>query len=380
MKLRKLIETYSLWAFLVVLIIVLAIKTDFAFVRPENAANIMSQMSVEMIIALGMTMVIITAGIDLSVGSLVAITGVLGIMAFSVAEALPPWLALLIAVIVGLEILAVSLAMGVRLRLALFIAALVGMGVTALTVAGGLPLWLAFLIVILTSMLTGLACGSFSGFVITRFGIPPFVATLAMMFVCRGLAFIICRERPVEIPVEYEQITFLGRGILGKGLFGLAWFPGIPLSGIIMIAGIVFFHVLLSGTVFGRKIYAVGGNEEAARLSGINVKRVKFLVFAITGALCGLSGIIQAATLGSGDPKSGEKWELQVIAAVVVGGTSLFGGKGTIIGTFVGVLLIRVLAVGVNFLGFSRFWQYVVLGSVLLLAVLVDTISKKVKS
>lgn len=330
MKLRRLFETYSLWGFLVVLIVVLAIQTDFAFVRPENAANILSQMSVEMIIALGMTMVIITAGIDLSVGSLVAVTGVLGTM--------------------------------------------------ALTVNTNLPLWLAFVIAVVVSVLVGFACGSFSGFVITRFGIPPFVATLAMMFVCRGIAFIICRERPVEIPVEYEQFSFLGRGILGKGMFGLTWFPGIPLSGIIMIAGIVFFHILLSGTIFGRQVYAVGGNEEAARLSGINVKRVKFLVFAITGALCGLAGIIQAATLGSGDPKSGDKWELQVIAAVVVGGTSLFGGKGTIIGTFVGVLLIRVLAVGVNFVGFSRFYQYVVLGSVLLLAVLVDTLSKKSKS
>ncbi len=330
MKLRKLIETYSLWAFLVALILVLAIKTDFKFVAPANAANILSQMSVEMIIALGMTLVIITAGIDLSVGSLVALTGVLGTM--------------------------------------------------ALTAVSGLPLWLAFVIAILASVLVGFACGSFSGFAITRFGIPPFVATLAMMFVCRGVAFIICRERPVEIPYEYEKLKVLGMGLVGKNLFGVKWFPGIPVSGIIMLAGIVFFHILLSGTVFGRKVYAVGGNEEASRLSGINVKRIKFLVFAITGALCGLSGIIQAATLGSGDPKSGEKWELSVIAAVVVGGTSLFGGKGTIIGAFVGVLLIRVLAVGVNFLGFSRFWQYVVLGGVLLLAVLVDTISKKIKS
>jgi ribose transport system permease protein len=330
MKLRKLIETHSLWVFLIALIVVLAVQTDFAFVRPENATNILSQMPVEMLIALGMTTVIITAGIDLSVGSLVGVAGVLGTM--------------------------------------------------ALTVSTRLPLYLAFFIAILASVLVGFACGSVSGLVITRFGIPPFVATLAMMFVCRGLAFIICREKPVEIPIEYERFTFLGRGILGKGLLGLKWFPGIPLSGIIMLAGIIFFHVLLSGTVFGRQIYAVGGNEEAARLSGINVKKIKFLVYAVTGALCGLSGIIQSATLGSGDPKSGDKWELQVIAAVVVGGTSLFGGKGTIIGTFVGVLLIRVLAVGVNFLGFSRFWQYVVLGSVLLLAVLVDTLSKRVKS
>lgn len=330
MKLRRLIETHSLWAFLIALIVVLAVQTDFAFVRPENATNILSQMPVEMLIALGMTTVIITAGIDLSVGSLVGVAGVLGTM--------------------------------------------------ALTVSTRLPLYLAFFIAILASVLVGFACGSISGFVITRFSIPPFVATLAMMFVCRGLAFIICREKPVEIPIEYERFTFLGRGILGKGLLGLKWFPGIPLSGIIMLAGIIFFHVLLSGTVFGRQIYAVGGNEEAARLSGINVKKIKFLVYAVTGALCGLSGIIQSATLGSGDPKSGDKWELQVIAAVVVGGTSLFGGKGTIIGTFVGVLLIRVLAVGVNFLGFSRFYQYVVLGSVLLLAVLVDTLSKRVKS
>ncbi len=330
MKLRKLLETHSLWAFLIILILVLAIRTRFEFVRPENAANILSQMSVEMIIGLGMTLVIITAGIDLSVGSVVAIAGVLGAM--------------------------------------------------SLASASGLPLWLAFVVAILVSVIVGFSCGSISGFVITRFGIPPFVATLAMMFVCRGLAFIVCRERPVAIPTEYEQFTFLGRGFLGKELFGMKWFPGIPLSGIIMIAGIVFFHILLSGTVFGRKIYAVGGNEEASRLSGISVKKIKFLVYAITGALCGLSGIIQAATLGSADPKSGDKWELQVIAAVVVGGTSLFGGKGTIIGTFVGVLLIRVLAVGVNFLQVSRFYQYVVVGGVLLLAVLVDTLSKKSKS
>jgi ribose transport system permease protein len=330
MKLRRLFETYSLWAFLVGLILVLAVRTKFQFVRPENAANIMSQMSVQMIIALGMTMVIITAGIDLSVGSLVALTGVLGMM--------------------------------------------------ILTAMSGLPLWLAFSLAILTSLLVGVACGSFSGFVITRFGIPPFVATLALMFVCRGLAFIVCGERPVGIPFEYEGLKVLGMGFVGKNLFGMKWFPGIPISGIIMIVGVIFFHVLLSSTVFGREVYAVGGNEEASRLSGINVKKVKFLVYAIIGGLCGLSGIIQAATLGSGDPKSGEKWELQVIAAVVVGGTSLFGGKGTIIGTFVGVLLIRVLAVGVNFLEVNRFWQYVLLGSVLLLAVLVDTVSKKVKS
>ncbi len=330
MKVRKLVETYSLWAFLVILIAVLAIETNFIFVRPENAANILSQMSVEMMIALGMTMVIITAGIDLSVGSLVAITGVLGTM--------------------------------------------------AMTLVAGAPSSLAFPLAVLASVLVGLLCGSISGLVITRFRIPPFVATLAMMFVCRGLAFIICRERPVAIPTQYEGFKFLGMGFLGKGLLGMQWFPGIPLSGIIMIVGIGFFHVLLSGTVFGRHVYAVGGNEEASRLSGINVRKIKFLVYAITGALCGLAGIIQSATLGSGDPKSGDKWELNVIAAVVVGGTSLFGGKGTIIGTFVGVLLIRVLAVGVNFLGFSRFWQYVVLGSVLLLAVLVDTLSKKSKS
>ena len=330
MKLRRLVETYSLWGFLIALILVLAFWTNFQFVRPENAANIMSQMSVEMIIALGMTMVIITGGIDLSVGSLVALTGVLGTM--------------------------------------------------LINRVGGMPLALAFLAAMLASVVAGLLCGSFSGLVITRFGIPPFVATLAMMFVCRGLAFIICKERPVEIPNEYQKLKVLGMGLLGKNLFGMEWFPGIPVSGIIMIAGIVFFHVLLAGTVFGRQIYAVGGSEEASRLSGINVKKIRFLVYAITGGLCGLSGIIQAATLGSGDPKSGEKWELSVIAAVVVGGTSLFGGKGTIIGTFVGVLLIRVLSVGVNFLQFSRFWQYVVLGSVLLLAVLVDTASKRIKS
>jgi len=328
-KLRKFFETYILWAFVVVVIVVLAVLTDFRFVRPENAANILSQMSVEMIIALGMTMVIITAGIDLSVGSLVALTGVLGTMSLRFIE--------------------------------------------------GMPIVLALVVAIFVSILTGLASGSISGFVITRFSIPPFVATLAMMFVCRGVAFIICGERPVAIPPEYDGFKFLGRGILGKGLLGMEWFPGVPLSGIIMLAGVGVFHVLLTGTIFGREIYAVGGNEEASRLSGINVKRTKLLVYCITGGLCGLAGIIQAATLGSGDPKSGEKWELSVIAAVVVGGTSLFGGKGTIIGTFVGVLLIRVLAVGVNFLGFSRFWQYVVLGSVLLLAVLVDTVSKRVK-
>ncbi|MHC5110653.1 MAG: ABC transporter permease [Planctomycetota bacterium] len=301
------------WRMVIVLALLIAaaslLTEDFA--RRENLLNVARQVAPEALIGFGMTLVIITGGIDLSVGSLVALTGV---MAALVMRATLEWSGPL-CVIVG-----------------------VGAGITAGACSGGVV-----------------------GSVVTRFSIPPFIVTLAAMLIARGLAFIACGGEPIyELPAE---LRFLGRGFVAGVL---------PVPVLIMLIGFVIFHVLLTRTVFGRCVIAVGSNEEAARLAGIPVRRVKFMVYVITGALCGLVGTMQSGKLMSADARSGEMWELNVIAAVVVGGTSLFGGRGSITGTLIGALIIGVLLNSLNLLHVQHFWQKVVIGVVIILAALLD--------
>lgn len=285
------------------------------FLLKANLLNVASQVAVIAILAIGMTMVILTAGIDLSVGSLIALSAVL------------------VAWIVG--------------RL------------------GGSEAGLAA--VFGASSLAILACaasGALSGLVITRFRVPPFIATLAMMQIASGVAYLVSRGRPIhELPAGFET--------LGRGSDPLL---GIPHAVTLMVLLYLAAHFLLTRTVFGRQVYAVGGNPEAARLAGVPVRRVLMLVYTTGGALAGLGGVLMASQLKSGAPTYGLSYELHVIAAVVVGGTSLFGGEGRISGTLVGALIMGVIQNGMNLTNVESYTQKVVLGLVILSAVLFEQV------
>jgi ribose/xylose/arabinose/galactoside ABC-type transport system permease subunit len=308
---------------LLILLVALNIATHGDFLAPGNVLNILRQIAVNAILATGQTFVIITAGIDLSVGSLIALTGVL--MAGTLGGFKSALLGLAIAVIVGVGV-------------------------------GG-------------------AAGVINGAPVIKLNLPPFITTLAMMLMARGLAFLYTGGRPIEI--SNDSFNAVGTGLLFPSLGRLAHIPGIPIPVVVMIVVVAVATFVLGQTRFGRYVYAIGGNEEAARLSGINVAGVKLGVYVISGALAGLASLLLAARLSSGIPQSGQGYELQSIAAVVVGGTSLMGGRGSIGGTFVGALLIGVLYNIMNLLNVQSYAQEVVLGAVILVAVLLDELRKR---
>ena len=287
------------------------------FLKKDNLLNIMKQISVVAIISIGMTMIIITAGIDLSVGSLIAFSGVITALAIR------------------------------------------GLGGDDPTLD---HLWLGSLAGILACGLVGL----FTGGLVTLFGIPAFIATLGIMFSARGLAFIFADSEPIAI--SNEAFGWLGRG---------RDFLGLPNSVILMLILFAIAHVLMTRTSIGRYIYAVGGNPEAARLSGVPVKWVLVFVYTLTGLLAGLGGVMEASLHVTGDPKAGNLVELQVIAAVVVGGTSLAGGQGKILGTLIGAFIIGVIRNGMNLTGVEAHMQSVVYGVVILIAVLIDRLKSQ---
>ncbi len=283
------------------------------FFTADNILNVTLQTSITAIIAAGMTFVILTAGIDLSVGAVVAFTG----------------------------IIATSL----------------------------LKLEMPFGIVFPLAILAGSAIGAFSGFLagtfITRFNITPFIVTLALMTIWRGSSYMYTDGRPVwGLPDQF--------GYLGSGRF-----LAVPVPTLVMIVVYVIAYILLKHTRFGRYVYAVGGNKEAARLAGIGTTGVLIRVYMMCGVLAAISGILLASRMNSGQPNAGLMYEMDVIAAVVVGGTSLFGGRGSIIGTFIGAMLIGVLRNGLNLLNVNSYVQMVVLGVVILLAVLLDQMRSK---
>jgi ribose transport system permease protein len=278
------------------------------FLTADNLLNVSLQVSITAIIAVGMTFVILTNGIDLSVGSLVAFVGVIATSMMKLP--LPTFAAIAFAILIGL--------------------------------------------------LIGAASGAVTGVVITRFRITPFIVTLAVMTILRGAAFIYTQGRPIwELPEEFKVL-------------GSERLAGIPIPTIIMILVYLAAHVTLTRTRFGRHVYAVGGNPEAARLAGIRTHRVLIQVYTLCGILTAVSGILLASRLSSGQPNAGLMYELDVIAAVVVGGTSLNGGRGTIVGTFIGSMLIGVLRNGLNLLDVESYVQQVVVGVVILLAVMAD--------
>lgn len=319
---------YVLAARMLIILMLLAIAssalTGGQFAQFDNLVNVARQVSFEGLIALGMTLVIVTGGIDLSVGSLVALTGVIAALAMRAAAGSSP---------------AVAIALG-----------------------------------LLCGVAAGAAIGAFSGAIVARFSIPPFLVTLAAMLMARGFAFILCDGQPIyELP---DDLITLGRGFLFEEALGRL----LPVPVVVLICAYALFAVVLGRTVFGRGVIAIGSNEEASRLAGIPVRRTKVLVYMITGALCGLAGVLHVGKLMAADPKVGDMWELNVIAAVVVGGTSLFGGRGTMTGTLLGALLIGVLNNSLNLLHVEHFWQKVVLGAVILAASLVDSGLRKLET
>jgi ribose transport system permease protein len=284
------------------------------FLKPSNLLNITNQIAVIAIVAAGMTLVIVSGGIDLSVGSLIALAAVVA--------------ARLIRDVGGADG-ASALAM-------------VLCSAAAVATTGGL--------------------GIVSGVIVTRFRVPPFIATLSMMLVTSGLAYILSRGQSIyQIPESY---VWLGRGT-GPGAV-----PNAVLLTLFLYASV---HVLMTRRRIGRHLYAVGGNAEAARLAGVPVRRVICFAYGMSGLLAGLGGVVMASQLKSGSPTYGGMYELYVIAAVVVGGTSLSGGEGSVLGTLLGALTIAVIQNGMNLLNIESYTQKVILGLVILAAVLLDT-------
>jgi ribose transport system permease protein len=290
---------------LIVIVVIITILNP-NFLSLSNIFNILRQVSINALIAFGMTFVILTGGIDLSVGSILALSG---------------------------AVTATLLAAGVD---------------PVLAVAAGLAV--------------GAILGAFNGLIISKGKVAPFIATLATMTIFRGLTLMFTDGKPVT---GLGDSTFFQ--MLGKG-----YFMGIPVPAITMMISFVILYLILKKTTFGRRVYAVGGNEEAAILSGIKADRIKIYVYSLTGFLSALAGVILMSRLNSAQPTAGSMYELDAIAAVVLGGTSLTGGRGWIVGTLIGALIIGVLNNGLNLLGVSSFFQQVVKGGVILLAVLMD--------
>lgn len=284
--------------------------TRTTFLTSKNIFNILRQNASNLFLATGMTMVIILGGIELSVGSVIALTGV----------------------------------------------------VTAGCVVNfGLPEIVAFLIGIAVGAVVGMA----NGLVICKTEIPPFIVTLASMNITKGIALVLTGGSPIRCMTD--TFKFLGAGYVGP----------IPTSAILMLIIFVIASLIINRTQLGRHIYAVGGNAQAAKFSGINVQRVKFIVYTYTGIMSGIAGVVVASKLYSGQPTAGDGAEMDAIAAVVVGGTSMSGGSGRLGGTLIGVLIIGVLNNGLNLMGVDSNWQYIVKGLVILLAVYVDFLRNK---
>jgi ribose transport system permease protein len=296
------------------MVIVLSVATP-TFRTQANALNIFREISVNLCLSLGMTLIILTGGIDLSVGAVLALSGVVAAGLLKNGMAFP--------------------------RAGLFI---------EFTVSGA----------ILVGILTGLLCGWVNGSVITRLGVPPFVATLGMLSAARGLTNLWTAGRP--IPDLGSGFSRIGSGSL----------LGVPVPVWIAAALAIACSVLTRRTRFGRYVYAVGGNERAALLSGLPVAGIKRAVYTLGGAFAGAAGLILTSRLDAGDPTSGVGYELDSIAAVVIGGTSLSGGRGSVLGTVIGCLIIGVLNNGLILLNVSPFWQQVVKGVVIVVAVAID--------
>lgn len=304
-------RTYGILLVLIVIIALFSLMAD-SFFTLNNLRNVARQISMLSIVAVGMTFVMLAAGIDLSVGSVLALAGVIGAKCM-VTYQIAPWLAVLVA---------------------LFLATLVGL------VNGLLVAWA---------------------------DIPPLISTLGMMTIIRGLSFIVTGGLPVYgIP---KGIQFLGQGY--------AW--GIPVPVILMVAFFIGGFFILNYTYFGRYFYALGGNEEATRLSGVDVFRMKLLVYSLCGFMAGVAGVIMLSRINSGQPNAGTGFELDVVTAVVLGGVSISGGEGKLGGVLIGALIMGILSNGMIILSVGEYYQLVIKGVVLLAAVGFDRLAKKAR-
>jgi ribose transport system permease protein len=305
---------------LMLLVLALSILRSDTFLTVNNGLNVLRQISINLCLSIGMTMIIVSGGIDLSVGSVLALSG---------------------AIAAGLLKNGIALPYGdMSLQFTVFGAIVAGIAV-------------------------GLAAGLVNGLVITRLRVPPFVATLGMLGIARALTMLWTGHHP---------ITDLGDEF---GFFGRGHFLGIPMP--VWISGMLaaVFVFVMRRTRFGRHLYAVGGNERAAMLSGLNVNRVKLMVYTLGGGLAGIAGLISAGRINTADPKVGIGYELDSIAAVVIGGTSLSGGRGSILGTVLGCLIIGVLNNGLGLIGVSSDWQQLIQGVVIIAAVAIDQAGRR---
>ncbi len=290
---------------LVVLFVVIACLNS-SFIDLGNLKNLLRQVSINALISFGMTFVILTGGIDLSVGSILALSSAL--MGSFIVGGLDPILAIVVACLIGA------------------------------------------------------ALGAVNGLVITYGKVAPFIATLATMTIFRGLTLVYTNGNPISGLTENEAFLNFGQG----------YFLELPVPAVMMLIMFGILYFILHKTPLGRKTYAVGGNEKVSFIAGIKINRIKIFAYTVTGMLCGMAGAILTSRLNSAQPTAGTGYELDAIAAVVLGGTSLSGGKGRIVGTLVGALIIGTLNNGLNILNVSSFYQQVVKGIVILLAVLMD--------
>jgi ribose/xylose/arabinose/galactoside ABC-type transport system permease subunit len=312
MQFTKSLKEYGIFISFIATCAILSFATP-QFLSVANWTIIITQVSINALLAFGVTFVIITGGIDLSVGSIVAVSGVV----------------------------AASLAQN-----------------------GDYPVFVA----IAGGLVAGLAFGILNGFLITKSKIAPFIVTLGTMTIGRGLALILSNGRPVSN--LSESFNFIG----GGKIFGF------PVPIIILIVVFILCTILLRKTIFGRYIYAIGGNEQAAWASGISVDKVKLAAYAIGGTLAGLAGILLTSRISTGQPNSGMGFELDAIAAVVIGGTSTTGGRGTMIGTLIGVLLIGVINNGLDLMNVTSYYQQVIMGIIIIGAVLMDSWNLKTRN
>ena len=306
MQFIKTLGQYGIFVAFVVICLILSLITP-QFLTVSNLTIIVTQVSINALLAFGVTFVIITGGIDLSLGSIVAVAGIA-----TATLAHPP---------------------------------------------DGYPVFVP----ILAGLLAGLGIGAVNGFIITKSKVPPFIVTLGMMTIGRGLALILSKGRPVSN--LSDSFNFIGSGAV----------LGVPFPIIILIVAFAICATVLKKTVLGRYMYAVGGNEQAAQAAGIQVNKIKMTVYTICGGLAALAGILLTSRIATGQPNAGVGFELDAIAAAIIGGASTKGGVGTMTGTLVGALLIAVINNGLDLLNVTSYYQQVVMGFIIIGAVLLDS-------
>lgn len=312
-KLKHFAANNTMVIFAVILLIACFIGVP-RFATTGNLMNIMIQVSINALIASGMTFVILSDGIDLSVGSVAAIAGIVGT---SVIKLFPD--------------------SGILMSVA---------------------------VILLTAIVVGAICGAVNGFSVAKLNVPPFIATLAMMNIARGLAYVVTDAKPIfGLP---EKFSWVGLGKIGP----------VPVSILLMILVLAISYIVLSKTCFGRYIYAIGSNREVAKLTGINVFKTRFSVYIISGILAALAGLVLASKLQNGQATAAEGYELNAIAAVAMGGTSMSGGRGGILQTIVGLIVIGIINNALSLLGVSSYWQTVAMGVIILIAVVIDQYRK----